>query len=199
MTTITPPPENGARYAKPIILLHWLTVLLLVVVFSLIEIRVFFAKGSEMRELMKTLHFMFGLTVLLLTVLRLSLRFGTPAPVITPPPPALLVRLAGLGHALLYLALIALPIAGWLTLSAAGKPIPFFGLELPPLLAPDKALASSIKELHGTVGNLLYFVIAAHVLAALLHRYVLRDDTVRRMLWPCRAGRRTAEVQIGEK
>ena len=37
-------------------------------------------------------------------------------------------------HYALYLMMIGLPFAGWLILSAAGKPIPFFGLELPPLV-----------------------------------------------------------------
>jgi cytochrome b561 len=34
-----------------------------------------------------------------------------------------------------------MPIVSWLMLSAAGKPIPFFGLALPALIFPDEALS----------------------------------------------------------
>lgn len=45
-------------------------------------------------------------------------------------------KLAKLAHLALYGFLILTPLFGWLLLSAAGKPIPFFGLELPALLSP---------------------------------------------------------------
>ena len=50
-------------------------------------------------------------------------------------PPAWQTGLAHLMHWALYALMIGLPLAGWVILSAAGKPIPFFGLELPPLIS----------------------------------------------------------------
>ena len=47
-------------------------------------------------------------------------------------------------HLALYLLMIGMPLAGWLILSAAGKPIPFFGLELPALIGPNKELAGQL-------------------------------------------------------
>ena len=91
-------------------------------------------------------------------------------------------RLAKLAHLALYGLMIGLPLLGWLTLSAAGKPIPFFGLELPALLSPDKNLAGDIKEIHETVAELGYWLIGLHAAAALFHHYVRRDDVLRRML-----------------
>jgi cytochrome b561 len=82
----------------------------------------------------------------------------------------------------LYAFLILMPLLGWLTLSAAGKAIPFFGLELPALIGPDKALAESIEDLHGTIGTLGYYLIGLHAAAALYHHYFVQDDTLRRML-----------------
>ena len=70
---------------------------------------------------------------------------------------------------------------GWLTLSTAGAPIPFFGFELPALLAPDKALSRQIKDIHETIATIGYFVIGLHAAAALFHHYVLKDGTLRRM------------------
>ncbi len=82
----------------------------------------------------------------------------------------------------LYAFLIIMPILGWLTLSAGGKVIPFFGLELPALIAPDKAFASSVKEVHITIGTIGYYLIGLHAAAALYHHYFLHDDTMLRML-----------------
>ena len=78
--------------------------------------------------------------------------------------------------------MIAMPIAGWMILSGEGKPIPFFGLELPALIEPNKALAKNIEEVHETVGELGYVLIGVHAVAALFHHYFLQDNTLRRML-----------------
>jgi len=67
-------------------------------------------------------------------------------------------------------------------LSAAGKPVPFYGLELPALIAENKDLADTIKETHKTIGNLGYFLIAIHALAGVYHHHVRRDNTLLRML-----------------
>ena len=78
--------------------------------------------------------------------------------------------------------MLGMPLAGWLILSAAGKPIPFFGIHLPALIAENKDLSKLIKEVHETVGTIGYFLIGLHALAALFHHYVLRDNTLLRML-----------------
>ena len=78
--------------------------------------------------------------------------------------------------------MICMPLAGWLILSAAGKPIPFFGLQLPALISENKDLAKLIREFHETLGKVGYFLIGLHAVAALFHHYVLRDNTLRRML-----------------
>ena len=75
-----------------------------------------------------------------------------------------------------------LPLAGWLLLSAEGKQIPFFGLQLPPLIAESKTVAEWAKEVHETGGTVGYFLIGLHVAAALFHHYFVRDNTLRRML-----------------
>jgi superoxide oxidase len=75
-----------------------------------------------------------------------------------------------------------MPIGGWLMLSAAGKSIPFFGLTLPALIEENKELAKTIKQVHATVGEIGYYVIALHAIAALFHHYILKDNTLLRML-----------------
>lgn len=173
---------DSERYAKPMLLLHWVMLLIIAAVFASIEAREFFEKGTEAREFMKNLHYMLGLSVLFLVGFRLVLKWALPVPPILPPPGTVMKLLAKTMHVLLYLLMIGMPVAGWLILSAGSKPIPFFGLELPALMTENKDLADEIKTWHKTAGNIAYYLIAAHALAALYHHYVRRDNTLRRML-----------------
>lgn len=173
---------KSTHYHITNIRLHWLTALLMVAVYACIELREFYPKGSDIREGFKTWHFMLGLTVLAVTFVRLYFRAKHKAPEITPAPSPAMMLTAHLAHALLYLMMIGLPILGWLTLSAAGKPIPFFGLELPPLVAENEAFAKTLKGLHKTIGTAGYFLIAIHAIAALFHHYIIKDNTLLRML-----------------
>jgi cytochrome b561 len=90
--------------------------------------------------------------------------------------------MAKLAHLALYLFMLIMPILGWLTLSAAGKPIPFYGFELPALVEENKELGKSLKEIHATIGEIGYFLIGLHVLAAIFHHFKQRDNTLTRML-----------------
>jgi cytochrome b561 len=75
-----------------------------------------------------------------------------------------------------------MPLLGWWLLSAEGKAIPFFGLQLPALVAENHDLAEQIQDVHETLGGIGYFLIGAHALAALYHHYVVHDNTLLRML-----------------
>lgn len=170
------------RYHSLSILLHWLMVVLLIAVYSSITLRELYEKGTAMRNGLKQTHFMLGLLVFVLVWVRIGLRVLFPAPAISPEPASWVQLAAKLGHLALYGLMIAMPIAGWLILSGEGKAIPFFGLELPALIEPNKELAHNIEEVHETVGELGYVLIGVHAVAALFHHYVMKDNTLRRML-----------------
>ncbi len=170
------------RYGSLSIKMHWLMFILIAATFTFIECRVFFEKGTEMRDLFKMWHFMLGLLVLVMVLIRLYFRFTQVTPKITPAPSAIQNTVAKVAHIVLYAFMIMMPIAGWVMLSAFGKPIPFFGLELPPLIAIDKKLGGSIHDVHELVGKIGYFLIGFHALAAIIHHHVQKDDTLTRML-----------------
>lgn len=174
--------NTSERYGSLSILLHWLMLALIVAVYLFIELREFFPKGSDTREGLKTMHFMAGLSVFFLVWLRLLLRVTSPAPVIVPAISRWQRILARLMHIALYLLMIMTPLLGWMILSAAGKPVPFFGLELPPLIAENKELAKIFKERHQTFAEAGYYLIGLHAAAALFHHYFVRDNTLLRIL-----------------
>lgn len=175
--------NTAIRYGTLTIKMHWLMLLLFIAVYACIELRGFFPKGSDPREALKTWHFMLGMLVLVLVWPRLAARIaggGTPA--ITPEPPPWQQLSAKLMHLALYAFMITMPLIGWLLLSASGKPVPFFGIELPALIGKSKETASWLKELHETLGTAGYYLIGLHAIAAFYHHYIKHDNTLTRML-----------------
>jgi len=135
-------------------------------------------------------HKWVGITILWLAALRILWR-------VTHRPPAMVTmpawqRIAAHSlHGVLYLLMLAQPFSGWIYSNAAGVPIVYLRLlPLPNLVMKDKALADSWREVHETLGWVLVAVLAVHLLAALKHHFIDRDDTLRRMLpWlPTRKG-----------
>jgi cytochrome b561 len=178
MTTKT---TSSPRFSVPSIAMHWLMVLVFIGIFIAVNMIDVFPKGSDSRQMAKNAHFSLGLLVFGLFWLRVAFRLLGNTPAIVPAPPAWQEKLAKLGHLALYAIMLLMPLVGWAALSAFGKPIPFFGLELPALMAPDKELGRTIMEVHELGGNLAYFLIGGHALAALYHHYVMKDNTLRRM------------------
>lgn len=174
------------RYNKFSILLHWLMVLLFIATYAFIEFRVLFEKGTDARDTMKLLHFSFGLSVFLLVWLRLLLRCIYRAPSISPTPPAWQLWLARAAHLALYGLMIGLPLAGWLMLSAFDKTIPFFAWQLPSIIEPAPALGKEIKHWHELIGQVGYGLIGFHALAGLFHHYIVKDNTLLRILPRCK-------------
>jgi cytochrome b561 len=179
--------NTAERYGSLQIALHWLMLVLLVAVYVTMEFRGIFPKGSAPREAMKTLHYMLGFSVLLLVALRIVTRFSGPAPAILPRPPTAQDLLGRAMHVALYAFLILMPLIGWVMLCAQGKSVPFFGLEIPPLLGKDHRFAEKLEHWHREVGEWGYYLIGLHVAAALVHHYLMKDNTLLRML-PRRRG-----------
>ncbi len=133
------------------------------------------------------LHRSVGATVLALMTARIGYRLAHGAP----EPAASLTdfeRFASQSaHILLYILLIAVPLAGWAGTSAYGAKVMVFGLfELPPILAVDtgenKPFATQILSVHKALALLATAIIAVHVGAALRHYLVKRDGVLQRML-----------------
>jgi cytochrome b561 len=175
--------NTEARYGSLSIALHWLMVVLLIAVYACIELRGQFERGSAPRALIVQFHFMLGLSVFVLVWLRLLARSLGATPAIVPRPPRWQLALARLMHLALYGLMIAMPLLGWLTLSGQNKPVPFWGLTLPPLIDADRDLAGRLQQWHMQVGTWGYWLIGLHALAGLGHHYWRRDNTLLRM-WP---------------
>ena len=111
-------------------------------------------------------HYWVGIAILLLAALRLyaRLHFGAPAHAGRANP--VLVRVAGLIHALFYVLLFAMPVLGLLAF--------YFGDPWGPIHTLGKPA--------------LIVLIGVHALAALFNQFILRDGTLVRMLVPADHG-----------
>lgn len=171
---------NMSRYPRPLISLHWLTLILLAAAYACIELRGNFPRGSAVRDGLKDWHYALGLTVFALLWVRVALRLRGPMP--SPASLGWQHWLASATHLLLYLFMVCMPLLGWALLSSEGKLPDWFGVSLPPLLAPDAVMAERFEQWHETLGVAGYWLVGLHAAAALFHHYWLRDATLRRML-----------------
>lgn len=166
---------------RTLVAMHWLTALFLAIAATLILIRDE-VDGRALRIWLLEGHRHFGLLVLLLFFVRAALRFRSgkwPAEGNTSP----LIRFAaGATHLALYALLLVQPLLGWALSNAQGKPVHFFGLTLPAIVASDEDLADNLTDWHQGVAWVLLALITLHVAAALWHHFVLRDRTLRLML-----------------
>ncbi|WP_416305930.1 cytochrome b [Neptunicella sp. SCSIO 80796] len=172
----------STKYPPLMIILHWLMVLLFIGVYATIENRGMFERGSDGRELIKYTHFVLGFSIFVLVWLRLLIRLKNPIPQIIPPLVSWQHYLSKLVHWLLYGLMVTMPILGWLIISAEGKTLDLGLFSLPNIMPTDKDLAHDLEEIHETIGKAGYFLIGFHALAALLHHYFFKDNTLRRML-----------------
>lgn len=172
------------RYTPTLRRLHWLVAALVLAGYLLIEQRGLFPRGSDGRAAMVQGHFWAGIMVFALVLWRLARRRLDGVPAITPPLGRPIAFASGLFHVALYAFLVVMPLIGLATAWSDGKSvmIPLTGIALPALLPENEALAHTLEDLHGSIGEAFYWVIGAHVLAALWHHLVRRDDTLRRML-----------------
>jgi cytochrome b561 len=165
--------------------LHWLMAAVIIVAIGLGLYAADLPKGDPSKGFLFLLHKSFGMTALLLAIPRLIMRFVKGAPPYRVPLDRLIWLAASGGHAALYVLMFCVPIAGYVLSSAADRPVPWFGLfEFPRLVAPDKAVTGIAEEAHVVGAWILIVVVATHILAAIWHKMVKKDDVMARMVAP---------------
>ena len=174
-------PVNAPAYTPVAKGLHWLMAALILGLAAL-GIVMHEMPLSPLKLELYAWHKWFGVTVFLLVWLRLAWRLTHRPPALPATLSAPLQRLAHAGHGLLYVLMIVIPLSGWLMSSAKGVQTVWFGLvPLPDLLGRDRELGDLLQQAHKLLNLLLLLTLAGHVLAALWHHFVLKDDTLRRM------------------
>lgn len=163
-------------------LLHW-TIVVLIIVQVTLALMADDLPNSMRKLTLLARHKSFGITILGLAILRLVWRRFNHTPALPDTLKPYERVLAQLTHGALYVLLFALPLSGWMMSSARGFPVSWFGfIQLPDLVPKSKSLYDAFVITHEVLACTLGVVVTLHVAAALKHHFVLKDDTLRRML-----------------
>jgi len=174
--------NTTARWGAIAQLFHWVIVVLIITQFVLINIEGNLPLGLQ-KLIWLARHKSVGITILGLAILRLIWRWMNPAPALPDTLKPYERVLAKVTHVGLYVLLFIMPLTGWMMSSARNFPVSWFNLvQLPDLVGPNRALYDTLHTTHAVLAWLLVGVATLHVLAALKHHFVLKDDTLRRML-----------------
>ncbi|MGE3919928.1 MAG: cytochrome b [Gammaproteobacteria bacterium] len=162
--------------------LHW-TIFLLVAImlgagFFLDDI-----PHGAFRTFVITLHKSIGITILFLMLIRLIWALMNTKPKL-PPQTHLWEKISEhTVHTLLYIILIAMPLSGWIMSSAAGKPPNFFWLVQLPLPVPHSSELSDFGfAIHQYLAWTIIILVSIHILAALKHHFINKDNILKRMM-----------------
>jgi cytochrome b561 len=185
--------SNQNRYGNVAVLLHWLIALFIIanVIIGLDFPHPEPGNPFPTKPLLP-LHISLGLSVLVLSVLRLLWRLAHKPP---PHPPTMKrweIRLAGLTHIVFYALILAMPLTGWAILSAwvIPRPLSVFGIPVPALPINGGLNEQQLTVLHDqivVVHELLTLyvlegLLLLHVGAVIKHHLFDKDPTLKRML-----------------
>lgn len=175
--------EPRNRYSTVSLVFHWLIAVMILVQVLLITANDATDGQPISREFIQ-IHKALGLSVLVLTLARIGWRIANPAI----PLPDTMKRwekvAARTTHVLFYVLLLAMPLTGWAAVSATGRELSWFGLFNWPLLpiSGGRDAFKAIIGIHELVMKGMYVLIALHVVGALKHHFVDRDNVLHRMI-----------------
>ena len=139
-----------------------------------------FPKGP-MRSFLFSIHKSTGILVIILLIPRLLWRLVNTVPVSLGNVKTL-NKLSKYVHYFFYFILLVVVFSGWTYSSARSGPFEVFGLfTAPALIENNQVVASIAKEIHGISVYIFITVLGIHVLASLLHHYIFKDKTLKRM------------------
>jgi cytochrome b561 len=165
------------QYSKRTAIIHWVIFLLVIAAFFLGH---FLADSENTAQKLSLLpvHFLIGDTVLVLILVRIYFRKkdGEPAPANANP---LLNKVAAVTHMLMNLTLIAVAISGVVTVAASGVIEALKKSD--PSLIPDFEKVGA-REIHEIFVAVMVLLVVFHVVAALYHQFVVKDNLIQRIM-----------------
>ena len=120
-------------------------------------------------------HKTLGVTLLVLVVIRLALRFHYGAPPLPADLPPAMKLGARLSHQLLYGFMIIMPLLGLGMLWAAAYPVVYGGIRIPALLPQSDRVHTLLWHAHVYLGFAFFALVLLHLAAALFHALIRRD------------------------
>lgn len=183
MSTTMMDASTRAGYSGVMRLIHWVTAITILAILTLgFWITQFEPKDEAFKFQLYNWHESLGITVWVLTLIRVVARLATGAPKLPEgTPPAIRVA-ATLNHAALYVVLLAQPMIGLANTNAWGFPLTWFNvIPVPSISAKDTDIAPMLSALHFSVAMALIVLLVLHVAGALYHALGRKDGVIRHM------------------
>jgi len=174
--------SSTGHYNPTAKILHWLVAGMIVLQFILAKLADL--APSNLRELaLLANHKSVGITILAVAVVRIIWRLRNTPPALPTSMPKWQATASHVSHWSLYVLLFAIPITGWLMSSASAYSVSWFNLfQLPDFVAPNPELKEIFEETHETLAKLLAVIASIHIIAALKHAVIDKDDILSRMV-----------------
>ena len=172
-----------SRYSAVAMALHWITALIIIAFLVFGESIIEADHGGT--DFTRALHVSLGLLVLVLTLVRLLWRVANPPPALPATMKGWEVTTSKISHAVFYLLMLALPLSGWLAASAVSAENNIIFTVLGGMILPLAAVANLgelLPEAHSLAGNVMIALLALHVLAALKHQFIDKDNLLARIV-----------------
>lgn len=178
------------RYTRTAMVLHWLVAVLLLCQFSFGWYLNGIPRGVPARGYYVNLHKSTGILIGLLILVRLIWRLKHAPPSLPNTMPAWQRRAAAVSHRLLYVLMLMMPLSGYVASNFSKHGVNFFNsIKLAPWGSDDKLIYAFFNQTHKITSWLLLTLVILHVLAALKHLLVDRDNIFSRILPPHPASR----------
>ncbi len=171
--------NRPVRYHPILVVIHWLSALLAI---AMLAMGLFFLKqmpNNEAKIPLLAIHIAIGITILLLTVVRLLVRFSTKLPSPARSGSAFLDMVGNVTHILLYMGMIAMGLSGLGVASQAGLMDIVFGNSNAPL--PGNLYVFPSRIWHGYIALSLLVLIGLHLAGAFYHQFLRKDNLIARM------------------
>ena len=194
--------QTPSRYTKTAIVLHWLIAIFIALMFVLgwfmaelpkeapkqlaydiFDLGVYtwqLAEEASPRTFYFNLHKSLGLSVLALIVLRVLWRITHTPPAALSSYKAIEKKVATATHHSLYLLMLAVPVTGLIMAINSKYGVKWFGIDVIAGL-DNKPVRDFFECTHEFVGIVLLVLIGIHLLGALKHKFIDKDDTMSRM------------------
>jgi cytochrome b561 len=168
------------RFTVPQRLLHWL---MAICILSMLFIGVGMVSTVTPKYLtLVQIHKPLGIAILVLALIRLTLRIAYGAPALPADLPEPIKLAANLSQYIFYVLMIAMPLIGWAMLSAASYPVVLFGsVHLPSILPLSPSLHTLLWHAHYYLAFAFFALILMHVSAILFHKLVRNDGVFETM------------------
>jgi cytochrome b561 len=179
--------NTPGRYGAVAIALHWIMALTLValIAMGLYMVALPDTGFDKVKITLILYHKELGLAALVAATIRLAWRVRSDLPTLVNTLPYWQKVTARFVHLAFYGLMFALPITGLLMSSAAAIPVSAFGVvDVPDLVAPSEDLFHRMIQVHRWLGYGLLVLIGVHAGAALMHHFIKRDDTLKKMVSP---------------